>query len=168
MKMHEHRRDQRAEAVCALLVTSDVRRPETDETGNTAIRLLEDAGHSVAAYMIVRNDAAQILKALRSFLDDERVQVVITSGGTGIGAADKTIDTISGLLDKRIDGFGELFRRLSYEEVGEAAIISRATAGVAGGKLVFCLPGSRNAMELGLRRIILPSLGHMLWELGRR
>lgn len=168
MKMHEHRRDQRAEAVCALLVTSDVRRTETDETGNTAIRLLEDAGHSVAAYMIVRNDAAQILEAFRSFLDDERVQVVITSGGTGIGAADKTIDAVSGLLDKRIDGFGELFRRLSYEEVGEAAIISRATAGVAGGKLVFCLPGSRNAMELGLRRIILPSLGHMLWELGRR
>jgi len=166
--VHEHRRDQSAEAACAILVTSDTRRPETDETGRAAIRLLEEAGHSVAAYMIVRNDTAQILEALRGFLEDGRIQVVITSGGTGIGAADKTVDAVSGLLDKRIDGFGELFRRLSYEEIGEAAIISRATAGVAGGKLVFCLPGSKNAVELGLRRIILPSLGHMLWELSRR
>ena len=166
--MHEHRRDQEAEAVCALLVTSDTRRPETDETGRSAIRLLEDAGHSIAAYMIVRNDTSQIREALKRFLNDGRIQVVITSGGTGIGASDKTVDAVYALLEKRIDGFGELFRRLSYEEIGEAALISRATAGVARGKLVFCLPGSRSAMELGLRRIILPALGHMLWELSRR
>lgn len=166
--MHEHRRDQRAEAVCALLVTSDVRRPETDETGRTAVRLLEEAGHSVAAYEIVRNDTAQIRGALKRFLDDEQIQVVITSGGTGISAKDKTIDAVTAFLERRIDGFGELFRRLSYEEIGHAAIISLATAGVAKGKLIFCLPGSRGAMELGLRRIILPALGHMLWEVNRR
>ncbi|KON31060.1 molybdenum cofactor biosynthesis protein B [miscellaneous Crenarchaeota group-15 archaeon DG-45] len=166
--MHEHRRDQSAEAACAVLVTSDTRRPGTDETGKRAIQLLEEAGHSVAAYKIVRNDTAQIREALEGFLGDDGIQVVITSGGTGIGAADKTVDAVSELLDKRIEGFGELFRRLSYEEIGGAAIISRAAAGVAGGKLVFCLPGSMNAVELGLRRIILPSLGHMLWELSRR
>lgn len=165
--MHEHRRDQEAEAVCALLVTSDVRRPETDETGRTAIRLLEEAGHSVAAHLIVRNDTAQIQEAVRGFLDDEGIQVVITSGGTGIGPKDRTVDAVTALLDKQVDGFGELFRRLSYEEVGHAALISRATAGVARGKLVFCLPGSRNAVELGLTRIILPALGHMLWEVSR-
>lgn len=165
--MHEHRRDQRAEAIFALLVTSDSRRLGTDETGKTAIRLLEQEGHSVAAYMIVGNDATQIQEAVEGFLDDDKIRVIITSGGTGIGPRDKTVDTVSALLEKRMEGFGELFRRLSYEEVGDAAIISRATAGVARGKLVFCLPGSRGAMELGLRRIVLPGLGHMLWELSR-
>jgi len=166
--VHEHRRNQRAEAICALLVTSDTRRPETDETGKTAVHLLEQEGHSVAAYKIVGNDTAQIQEAVKDFLDDDGIQVIITSGGTGIGTKDKTVDAVSALLEKRIDGFGELFRRLSYEEIGDAAIISRATAGVARGKLVFCLPGSRGAMELGLRRIVLPGLGHMLWELSRR
>ena len=166
--VQEHRRDQRAKADCALLVTSDIRRPETDETGRAAIHLLEGAGHKVAAYEIVRNDTTQIQEALERFLDDERIQVVMTSGGTGISPKDKTVDTVSALLDRHLEGFGELFRRLSYDEIGEAAIISRATAGVARGKLVFCLPGSQNAMELGLRRIILPALGHMLWELSRR
>ena len=166
--MHEHRRDQRAEAVCALLVTSDIRSPETDETGRRAISLIEEAGHKVAAYEIVRNDTALIREALERFLDDERIQVVVTSGGTGISPKDNTVDAASALLDKRLEGFGELFRRLSYDEIGEASIISRATAGVAEGKLIFCLPGSQSAMELGLRRIILPALGHMLWEVRRR
>lgn len=165
--LHEHRRDQKAETVCALLVTSDARTPETDETGKTAVRLLEDEGHTVAAHVIVKNDAAEIQEALRGFLADERIRVIITSGGTGIGPRDRTVDAVSALLEKEIDGFGEVFRRLSYEEIGEAAMISRATAGVSGEKLVFCLPGSRGAMELGLRRIILPALGHMLWELDR-
>jgi len=165
--VEEHRRDQRVQAACALVVTSDVRNAETDETGRLASGLLEEAGHRVAAYMIVRNDAAMIQEAIRGLLDSEGVQVVITSGGTGIGSKDRTVDAVSALFEKRVEGFGELFRRLSYEEVGEAAILSRATAGVAKNRLVFCLPGSKNAMELGLKRIIIPSLGHMLWELRR-
>jgi molybdenum cofactor biosynthesis protein B len=165
--VQEHRRDQRAEAVCALLVTSDVRGPETDETGKVAIRVLEEAGHTVAAHVIVGNDAAKIRDAVQGFLDDDRVQVIITSGGTGISRKDGTVDAVIPILEKRMEGFGELFRRLSHEEVGSAAMMSRATAGVARGKLVFCLPGSRGAMELGLKEIILPSLGHMLWELNR-
>ncbi len=166
--MHEHSRDQKAEAVCAVLVTSDTRRPETDETGKAAIRILEEGGHNVAVHEIVRNDMSQITDALKKLLDGDGVEVIITSGGTGIGAKDKTVEAVSGLLEKRIQGFGELFRRMSYDEVGEAAMISRATAGVASGKLIFCLPGSKNAVELGLRKIILPALGHMLWEMGRR
>ena len=166
--MEAHMRDQRAEAVFALLITSDTRRPETDETGRTAISLLEEAGHSVAAYVIVGNDVARIREAVRDFLNDDRIQVVITSGGTGIGPRDRTVDAVAPFLEKRMEGFGELFRRLSYEEIGHAAILSRATAGIAEGKLVFCLPGSRGAMELALTRIIIPALGHMLWEVNRR
>lgn len=167
MTIEEHRRDQKAEAAVAILVTSDTRTLETDETGKTAVQLLEGKDHKVANYMIVGNDAEKIREAFKGLLDDERIQVIITSGGTGIGPKDKTVDTISGYFDKRIEGFGELFRRLSLEEVGTAAIISRATAGVTGGKLVFCLPGSRGAMETALSKIIIPTLGHMIWELNR-
>ncbi|MGD2200956.1 MAG: molybdenum cofactor biosynthesis protein B [Candidatus Bathyarchaeota archaeon] len=165
--MGEHRRDQEVEAAVALMVTSDTRTPENDETGKTAIRLLEGAGHRVAAYVIVPNDAEKIKVAYEGFLGDSEIQVILTSGGTGIGSKDKTVDEVSASFEKTIVGFGELFRRLSYDEIGEAAMFSRAVSGVARGKLVFCLPGSRGAMETALGEIILPSLGHMLWELGR-
>lgn len=165
--MHEHRRDQKAEAAVALMITSDTRTPENDETGKTAMRLLEEEGHRVAAYVIVENDATKIGEAFKGFTNDEMIQVIITSGGTGISTKDKTVDAISGLFDKELSGFGELFRRLSFEEIGEAAMFSRATAGIIGRKLVFCLPGSRSAMGTALKKIILPGLGHMLWEVNR-
>lgn len=106
-------------------------------------------------------------EALRSLLTNESVNVIITSGGTGISRRDITVDTVCSFMEKRIEGFGELFRRLSYDEIGGGAILSRATAGVAARKLIFCLPGSKNAVDLGLRGIILPILGHMLWEANR-
>ncbi len=165
--MHEHRRDQKAEAAVALMITSDTRTPENDETGKTAMRLLEEEGHRVAAYVIVENDEIRIKETFEGFTKDEMIQVIITSGGTGISSKDKTVDAISGLFDKELPGFGELFRRLSFEEIGEAAMFSRATAGVIGRKLVFCLPGSRGAMGTALKKIILPGLGHMLWEVNR-
>jgi molybdenum cofactor biosynthesis protein B len=165
--MHEHRRDQKAEAVVALMITSDTRTPENDETGKRAIKLLEGAGHKVAAYVIVENDTTKIEETFRGFTDDGRTQVIITSGGTGISSRDKTVDAVTGLLDKEIPGFGELFRRLSFEEIGEAAMFSRATAGIIGRKLVFCLPGSKAAVDTALKKIILPGLGHMLWEVNR-
>lgn len=165
--MHEHRRDQKAEAAVALMITSDTRTPENDETGKTAMRLLKEEGHRVAAYVIVENDATKIGEAFKGFTNDEMIQVIITSGGTGISTKDKTVDAVSGLFDKELPGFGELFRRLSFEEIGEAAMFSRATAGVIGRKLIFCLPGSRGAMGTALKKIILPGLGHMLWEVNR-
>jgi molybdenum cofactor biosynthesis protein B len=167
MSGQEHRRDQTAEAIVALLITSDTRTPETDETGKRATELLEEAGHRVAAYVIVENNAEKIRGAFKGFMGDDRIQVIITSGGTGIGSKDKTVDAVSATFEKEIEGFGELFRRLSYEEIGVASMMSSATAGVAEGKLVFCLPGSKGAVETALRQIILPGLGHMLWELNR-
>lgn len=165
--IQEHRRDQEANAVVALMITSDTRTPDTDETGKRAVELLERAGHNISAYVIVKNDEEKIVKTLEGFLADGRIQVIVTSGGTGIGAKDKTVDAISGKFEKHIDGFGELFRRLSFDEIGVASMISRATAGIAQGKLVFCLPGSKGAMETALKEIILPAVGHMLWELSR-
>jgi len=165
--MHEHRRDQKAEAAVALMITSDTRTPENDETGKTAMKLLEEEGHRIMAYVIVENDEVRIKETFEGFTKDEMIQVIITSGGTGISSKDKTVDTVSGLFDKELPGFGELFRRLSFEEIGKAAMFSRATAGVIGRKLVFCLPGSRGAMGTALKKIILPGLGHMLWEVNR-
>jgi len=165
--MEEHRRDQKAEAVIALMVTSDSRTIETDDTGKTAVRLLEAAGHRVSAHVIVPNDIGLIHEAYAGFLGDPEVQVIITSGGTGISSRDKTVGAVSATFEKSIPGFGELFRRLSFDEIGHAAMFSRATAGAAKGKLVFCLPGSKGAMKTALEQIILPSLGHMLWELSR-
>lgn len=166
--MEEHRRDQETKATVAVMVTSDTRTPDTDETGKRAVQLLEEAGHGVKAYVIVRNDVAQIKEAFKGFSSDEGVQVIITSGGTGIGEKDKTVDAISEFFDRRLEGFGELFRQISYDEIGVMAMISRATAGIAGGKIVFCLPGSKGAMETALGKIIIPALGHMLWELQRK
>jgi molybdenum cofactor biosynthesis protein B len=168
LNMQEHRRDQETRATFALIVTSDTRTPETDETGKRAIQLLEKVGHDVKAHVIVRNDTTQIKKAFEGFVGDEEVQVIVTSGGTGIGAKDRTVDAISEFFDRGLEGFGELFRRMSYEEIGVMAMISRATAGIAGGKIVFCLPGSKGAVETALKEIILPALGHMLWELKRQ
>lgn len=165
--MDEHRRDQKVEAKVAIMVTSDSRTPETDETGKTAIKLLESEGHKATAYIIVPNDAEKIRETLEVFQGDEGIQVIITSGGTGMSSRDLTVDVASATFSRTLDGFGELFRRYSHEEIGEAAMFSRATAGVSGGKLVFCLPGSRGAVRMALERIILPSLGHMLWELNR-
>jgi len=164
--MVEHRKMTKEHAGCGVLVTSDTKTEKTDETGKHAIKLLEEVGHMVYAYEVVINDKRAIQEAVRRFLSDERIEVVITSGGTGISSKDRTVEAVTELLDKRIDGFGELFRRLSYEEIGGAAILSRATAGNVGRKLIFSLPGSKGAMELGLK-ILLPVLGHLLWEVNR-
>lgn len=166
--MHEHRRDQKVEASVALIITSDTRTLDTDETGKRAVHLLEDAGHKVVAHVIVKNNADRIIETFEAFKADDNIQVIITSGGTGIGVKDVTVDAVTGQFDKRLQGFGELFRRLSYDEIGIAAAMSRATAGIAAGKIVFCLPGSKGAMSTALEKIILPSLGHMIWELNRR
>jgi molybdenum cofactor biosynthesis protein B len=165
--MVEHRENIREHAGCAVLVTSDTRTEKTDETGKNAIRLLEEAGHKVHAYEFVGNEKRAIQEAVRRLLSDERIEVIITSGGTGISSKDQTVEAVRELLEKQIDGFGELFRRLSYEEIGGASILSRAVAGTVGQKLVFCLPGSRGAVELGLRKVLLPVLGHLLWEVNR-
>ena len=163
-----HPRDQKAETVFALLVTSDTRTKEEDETGKHAIQLIEAAGHKVQIYDLAPNDPHKIESWLRRALQEPKVRVVLTSGGTGISVKDKTLDVAQPLFEKPLPGFGELFRRLSFDDVGLSGIWSRAAAGVACGKLMFCLPGSKGAVGTALKKIILPGLGHMLWELDRR
>ena len=162
-----HPRDQQIEADFALLVTSDSRTLENDHTGTLAVSMLEEAGHNVVRRGIVPNDPEKIKQWLIEAIDGE-ASVIITSGGTGLGRVDVTVDTARSLFEKELPGFGEQFRRLSFDEVGVPGLMSRATAGVAGKKLIFCLPGSRGAMKTALNEIILPGIGHMLWELSRR
>jgi molybdenum cofactor biosynthesis protein B len=162
-----HPRDQQVSAAFALVVTSDTRTAKEDESGRTAVDLVEGAGHTVAFRTLIPNDAERIRAEVRRLIGDPAVQVILTSGGTGIGAKDRTVDAVLPLLEKEMPGFGEAFRRLSFDEVGGSALLSRATAGAASGKLIYCLPGSKNAMALALGKLILPNLGHTLWEVNR-
>jgi len=165
--MSKHKRDQKINANIALIITSNTRTFDTDETGKLAINLLEKAGHKIQNYVIVANDKQKITEAYENALNSEEIQVIITSGGTGISKLDRTVDAVSSTFDKELTGFGELFRRLSYSEIGPASMFSRSIAGLAKGKLVFCLPGSKGAMKTALEDIILPTIGHLLWEANR-
>ena len=168
MREHqEHTRDQQVQTGVAILIVSDTRSEESDESGKLATKLLTQKGHHVFAHLIVKNDRTAIQSALLTFLRDPRIQVIITSGGTGISSRDVTVDVVSELFEKTMVGFGEFFRRISLEEIGDAAMISRATAGIINGRAIFCLPGSKNAVKSGLTYLILPSLGHLLWEANR-
>lgn len=130
MSHDHHPRDQKVSTSFALLVTSDSRTPETDETGKLARSILAEAGHEVTEYGIVPNDAGKIRDWLVDIIENRETNIIITSGGTGIGSVDKTVDTARGLFEKELPGFGEHFRRLSYDEVGTAGLMSRSTAGV--------------------------------------
>ena len=167
MSSSDHVRTQRVKANCALIITTNTRTEETDESGRMAKRLLIEAGHKVAIHEFVDNDKARIQGLMFRLLGNPTLQVIITSGGTGISVQDVTVEAVSEILEKRIDGFGELFRQLSYNEIGAVSMLSRALAGTVRKKLIFCLPGSVTAMELGLKKLILPGLGHMIWELNR-
>ena len=153
-------------ARCAVLTVSDTRTPETDKGGRLIIDQLEAAGHEAVEYQIVRDEPAQIENQLRAWLD-AKPDVILTTGGTGISSRDTTVEVARCLLDKELEGFGELFRMLSYEEVGAAAMLSRAVSGLAGDTLLFTLPGSTNAVGLALTKLILPELPHLIWERAR-
>ncbi len=165
--MSEHPTHKKEPTTFALIVTSDTRTEKDDETGRIAVSLIEGDGHKVVHHTLVPNNEEKIRAEVQRMLLDDSVAVVVTSGGTGIGSKDKTVAAVTPLMDKEMIGFGELFRRISYDEIGGAAIMSRATAGIAQGKLIFCTPGSRNAMKVALTKIILPNVGHMQWELSR-
>jgi molybdenum cofactor biosynthesis protein B len=136
--------------VCAIVTISDTRTAETDTSGGRARALLEAAGHRVISYSIVPDDTSLVRARLEELLALPSLEVIVTNGGTGLARRDTTFEAITALLEKRLDGFGELFRMLSWEQVGAAAMLSRATAGVARGKIVVSLPGSTAAVELGL------------------
>lgn len=167
MTFPQHERHREVNAKVAVITVSDSRDKESDASGKAAESLLASDGHRVVFRKIVKNDIDLIRALVWELAQDPELEVILTLGGTGISSRDVTVEAVSNLFDKRIEGFGELFRRLSYEDVGEAAMLSRAVAGTVSGKVVFCLPGSESAIELAVQKLILPGLGHALWEANR-
>ena len=164
MGYEEHMKQARANLPCAVLTISDTRTKDDDGSGEIIINGLEANGHVVIEYAILPDSMTGIREAVSGLLRREEVKVIIVNGGTGITGRDVTVEAVEPLLDKRLDGFGELFRFLSYQEIGPAAIMSRAIGGLACGKIVLCLPGSTGAVRLAMERIILPQIGHMVLE----
>lgn len=156
-----HAHDQPVSICCAVITVSDTRSPAEDRSGQFIQSALLAAGHQIASYAIVRDEPLQIQSHLQALADRADVQAVIFNGGTGIAPRDRTYDAIQVLLEKELPGFGEMFRALSYPEIGSRAIATRATAGIYRGLLVFSLPGSTNAVKLGLEALILPELVHL-------
>jgi molybdopterin adenylyltransferase len=152
---------------CAVITVSDTRSIETDESGAAIERLLEAAGHRTASRTVVADDRTRIGAELRRCLADPGVDAVIVDGGTGIAPRDVTVEVVGAFLDRELPGFGELFRALSFGKIGSSAMLSRACAGIAAGRPVFCLPGSTDAVALGMESLILPELGHLVGELRR-
>jgi molybdenum cofactor biosynthesis protein B len=167
MSVTEHRRQSPTSVACAVITVSDTRTPDTDTSGQAIVALLEDAGHLVVSRALVPDDPARIGERLESALADDEVQVVITTGGTGISRRDGTYEVVVRRLEKTLDGFGELFRMLSYHQVGPAAMLSRACAGLAAGRIVIALPGSEAAVRLAMGKLVIPELGHLVREAGR-
>lgn len=151
-----------------VLTVSDTRTAANDESGDAAAAILAAAGHVVVRREIVPDEPGRIQEVVLSWLADSDCDAVITNGGTGIASRDRTCEAVSELLDRRLDGFGELFRMLSWSQVGSAAMLSRAVAGIARGKPLFAVPGSPAAVRLAVERLIAPELAHLLSELRRR
>ena len=163
----EHKAHAPKSVGCFILTVSDSKTPETDTSGSLIRELLEKAGHAVVGSAVVKDEPSEVRAVIRSQAADPGVQAIIMTGGTGITSRDSTFESVEALLDKRLTGFGELFRFLSYQEIGPAAMLSRAQAGVSQGRIVFSLPGSPNACRLALEKLILPELGHLVREVNR-
>ena len=159
MSRHAHRAV--GPVAVAVVTVSDSRTAETDASGACIRTALERAGHRVVSYAILPDEPSRIREHVERALADPAVQAVIVNGGTGIAPRDTTYEALTGLLEKRLEGFGELFRMLSWQQVGAAAMLSRAAAGVARGKILASLPGSPAAVELAMERLLVPELGHM-------
>lgn len=152
---------------CFVLTISDSKTEATDTSGQLIRELLTGGGHTVVGHAIVRDEPTQVAALIRKGCADPAVEAFILTGGTGVTSRDSTYEAVEVLLDKRLSGFGELFRVLSYEEIGAAAMMSRAQGGVVQGRALFSLPGSPNACRLALEKLILPELGHVLREIRR-
>lgn len=133
-----------------------------DESGDIIIQSLERGGHRVVSHIVVSDDREMIQRAIMKALKSRKVEAIITCGGTGIGPRDVTIEAVRPLLEKEIEGFGEIFRLISYEEIGSAAMLTRAIAGVSKNKVIFCVPGSPQSASLSVEKLILPEAGHVL------
>ena len=148
-----------------VITCSDTRTPDTDTSGQLIQRLLKEQGHTVAAYHLVKDEPSKIKAKIKAAVVDKKVQAIIINGGTGISKRDSTFEAVDAMLEKRLVGFGEVFRYLTYQEIGSPAIMSRATAGIIQGRVLFSTPGSENAVRLAMEKLILPELGHLVKEL---
>jgi len=163
----QHRQTAPQRIGCAVVTVSDTRTIATDKGGALVVELLQAAGHDLISRAIVPDEPVAISEQIAAMLENEEVQAVLLTGGTGIAPRDQTFETISKLLDKTIPGYGELFRMLSYEEIGAAAMLSRAVGGLAGSTVVLTMPGSTAAVRLAMEKLILPELGHLVAEAGK-
>jgi molybdenum cofactor biosynthesis protein B len=163
----DHRAASPRSVACFVLTVSDTRTEATDASGQAIADLLAADGHRVAGRQIVADEPRTIRAVLDEQLASSEVSAVIVTGGTGISGRDGTYEVVTSLIDKAIDGFGELFRMLSYQEIGAAAMLSRACAGTSRGRIVIALPGSEHAVRLAMTKLILPELGHMVREVER-
>jgi molybdenum cofactor biosynthesis protein B len=163
----EHKHNAPKHVNCAVITVSDTRTEDRDISGKAIVELLNHAGHDAEYFGVIKDEPEQIKEQLEHALTKEPLQVIIFNGGTGMGSRDITIESIRPYLDKELPGFGELFRMLSFDEIGSAAIMSRAIAGVSSGKPVFCLPGSEKACRLAVQKIIAPELGHLMLEVSK-
>ena len=165
---HHHRKDAVLAVPTAVITVSDTRTLETDSGGALVQELLEAAGHPGVSRDITKDDSEAIRRGLELALARDDVRAVVLTGGTGVAPRDVTPESVAPLLEREVPGFGELFRALSYEEIGSAALLSRALAGLSQGRVVFVIPGSRGAVRLALEKLILPELGHLAAEAVKR
>ncbi len=162
--VQEHREAAPDTVGCAVVTVSDTRDESTDRSGRIMIDSLEAAGHTIHLYRIVPDEPAEIEAVLAACREDSAIQAILFNGGTGIARRDTTYDVLSRMIEKELPGFGELFRMLSWDEIGPAAMLSRATAGVHAGRLIFSTPGSSNAVRLAMERLIVPEISHLVYE----
>ena len=148
-----------------VVTCSDTRTSETDTSGQLIMRLLKEQGHQVIAYHLVKDEPLLIKERIREALRNAGIQAIIVNGGTGISRRDSTFEAVDEMLEKRLTGFGEIFRALTYQDIGSPAIMTRATAGIIEGRILFSTPGSENAARLAMEKLILPELGHLVKEL---
>ena len=162
----QHRAQAPRSIRCAVITVSDTRTEETDTSGRSIVELLTAAGHHVVGHTILKDDPILVRARVHAFLASD-AQVILTTGGTGITSRDSTYEAVTALYEKRLEGFGELFRMLSFKEIGPAAMMSRASAGLAAGRIIVSLPGSEDAVRLALEQLLLPELGHLVQQAQR-
>jgi molybdopterin adenylyltransferase len=163
----EHKRAAPVSVRCFVLTVSDTRTEATDISGRAIVELLTAAGHHVTGRALVKDDPELVRGTIERHLAAPDVQVIISTGGTGITSRDSTYEAVASLLQKQLDGFGEIFRMLSYEQIGSAAIMSRACAGLTAGRIVIALPGSEAAVRLAMDKLVIPELGHLVQQANR-
>ncbi len=167
MGHREHRRRGPATVPCAVVTVSDTRAPATDRSGRLICDTLRKAGHTIVDYRILKDEPRRIVAHIRALARGGRSRIVLLSGGTGITPRDSTYEALARLIEKRLDGFGEIFRALSFRQIGAPAMLSRALAGTYRGLIVFSMPGSEAAVRLAMRRLILPEIRHVAGLLSR-